>query len=147
MQTISTRETAVNDAPRCRILIVEDDLIIALDLEDMISDMGFDVVGLASGRDHALKLAPVCDIAFVDVNLSDGASGPEIGRVLAEQFGITVVFMTGNAEVVAAGVPGTLGVISKPVSPRTVEDTLRYIIAGRANETMSAPSMLKVFAA
>lgn len=128
-----------------KVLIVEDDLIIALDLEDMVANLGFEVTGLASSLEHALHLAPTSDIAFVDVNLSDGASGPAIGRILAEDFGMTVVFMTGNAEVVAGGVRGTLGVVSKPVSPQTVEETLHYAAARRNNEIASVPAKLKIF--
>jgi DNA-binding NtrC family response regulator len=146
MQTISAREATDGDATRSRILIVEDDLMIALDLEDTLSELGFHVAGLASSHEHAIKLAPDSDIAFVDVNLSDGASGPEIGRILAERFGISVVFMTGNAELVASGVPGTLGVVSKPVSSATVVEMLKYTIAIRANEAAPIPSMLTVFA-
>lgn len=141
------RDPDVDRASTNRVLIVEDDLIIALDLEDMVTDLGFEVAGLASSLEHALHLAPSSTIAFVDVNLSDGASGPAIGRILAEDFGITVVFMTGNAEAVADGVQGTLGVVSKPVSPQTVEETLQYIAARRSNEIAVVPSRLKVFSA
>jgi len=141
------RETHIDHAPKKRVLIVEDELIIALDLEDMVASVGFEVAGLASSLEHALNLAAAADIAFVDVNLSDGASGPAIGRILAEDFGITVVFMTGNAEVVADGVQGTLGVVSKPVSPRTVEETLTYAAARRDNAVAAVPGMLKVFTA
>ena len=146
MQTISVREATDGDPARSRILIVEDDLMIALEMEDMLYELGFEVAGLASSFEHALKLAPDSEIAFVDVNLSDGASGPEIGRILAEQFAISVVFMTGNAEVVAGGVPGTLGVVSKPVSPATVVEILNYAITTRADEVGAVPSMLTLFA-
>jgi DNA-binding NtrC family response regulator len=147
MQAIPMRETQADHAMTNRVLIVEDDLIIALDLEDMVTGHGFEVAGLASSLEHALSLAPGSDIAFVDVNLSDGASGPVIGRILAEDFGIAVVFMTGNAEVVADGVRGTLGVVSKPVSPRTVAETLDYVAARRVNTVALVPTMLRLFAA
>lgn len=139
------RDTQGDHATNKRVLIVEDELIIALDLEDMVTDVGFEVSGLASSLEHALNLAEATDIAFVDVNLSDGASGPAIGRILAEDFGITVVFMTGNPEVVADGVQGTLGVVSKPVSPRTVQETLTYAAARRDNAVAAVPRTLKVF--
>jgi len=139
------RDMQTDHATLNRVLIVEDDLIIALDLEDTVIGYGFEVAGLASSLEHALSLAPMSDIAFVDVNLSDGASGPAIGRILAEDFGITVVFMTGNAEAVADGVQGTLGVVSKPVSPQTVEATLNYVAARRSNGVAVVPAMLKVF--
>jgi DNA-binding NtrC family response regulator len=146
MQSNSLRDESPDHAAGQKVMIVEDDLIIALDLEDIVSRMGFDVAGLASSREHAVKIGPSADVAFVDVNLSDGASGPEIGRLLAEEYGVTVVFMTGNVETVAAGVRGTLGVVSKPFTPRAVEETLRYAIARRNNEHAPAPAMMKVFA-
>jgi len=141
------RDAVDDHAATNKVMIVEDDLIIALDLEDMVAGFGFEVAGLASSLEHALHLAPSSNIAFVDVNLSDGASGPAIGRILAEDFGMTVVFMTGNAEAVADGVRGTLGVVSKPVSPQTVEQTLTYVAARRKNEIAAVPPMLKVFTA
>lgn len=147
MQAKYKRDKAEDHAAMNRVLIVEDDLIIALDLEDMVSSLGFEVAGLASSLEHALHLAPSSNIAFVDVNLSDGTSGPAIGRILAEDFGMTVVFMTGNAEIVADGVRGTLGVVSKPVSPSMVEQTLNYVTAYRNNEIAAAPPMLKIFTA
>ncbi|QWW70883.1 response regulator [Rhizobium sp. WYJ-E13] len=129
-----------------RVLIVEDELLIALDLETIIEDMGLHVAGLASGREAALSLAPLADIAFVDVNLSDGATGPEIGRQLAEDHGISVVFMTANPEVVAGGVRGALGVVAKPVMPRVVEELLKYVTAKRAGTMAVVPPQMVVFA-
>jgi CheY-like chemotaxis protein len=114
-----------------RVLIVEDELFIALDLEETVKAMGFDVAGLASGQDQALKLASLADIAFVDVNLSDGPTGPEIGRRLVEEFGVTVVFMTGNPEAVANRLNGALGVVTKPAMPATVQRTLEQAADAR----------------
>jgi CheY-like chemotaxis protein len=116
---------------RHRVLIVEDELFIALDLEETVRSMGFDVAGLATGQDQALQLASLADIAFVDVNLSDGPTGPEIGRRLVEEFGVTVVFMTGNPDVVADRLNGALGVVTKPAMPSTVQRTLRQASEAR----------------
>jgi FixJ family two-component response regulator len=79
-----------------------------------------------------LKLASLADIAFVDVNLSDGPTGPEIGRRLVEEFGVTVVFMTGNPEAVANRLNGALGVVTKPAMPATVQRTLEQAADARA---------------
>lgn len=114
-----------------RVLIVEDELFIALDLEDTVKAMGFNVAGLANSKDQAMRLAPHADIAFVDVNLVDGATGPEIGRRLVEDYGVTVVFMTGNPEVVEGRVTGALGVVTKPAMPSAVEKTLRRAVEAR----------------
>ncbi len=128
-----------------RVLIIEDEFLIALDLEATVESMGMQVVGLATNREQALQLAPLADVAFVDVNLSDGATGPEIGRRLAEEHGITVVFMTGNPEAVADGVAGALGVVSKPVMPSVVEQSLKYAVARRKGMLAAVPSQMMVF--
>ncbi|KQV70278.1 response regulator [Rhizobium sp. Root1220] len=114
-----------------RVLIVEDEFLIALDLEETVRAMGLAVTGMAADKEQALRLAPMADIAFVDVNLSDGATGPEIGQRLVEEFGITVVFMTGNPEAVIGKVKGALGVVTKPVRPSVVERSLRSAVEAR----------------
>ncbi len=114
-----------------RVLIVEDEFLIALDLEQTVRSLGLEVAGLAVNKEQALKLAPMADIAFVDVNLLDGATGPEIGRRLVEDYGVSVVFMTGNPEALTDRVNGVLGVLTKPVMPSVVERSLRYAVTAR----------------
>jgi len=115
-----------------RVLIIEDEFLIAIDLESTVKEMGLDVIGFATDKEQALRLAPMADIAFVDVNLADGATGPEIGRRLVEEFGVTVVFMTGNPEAVVGRVQGAMGVVSKPTTPSIVQRSLRHALAARS---------------
>lgn len=129
-----------------RVLIVEDEFLIALDLEATVHSMGMEVTGFAANTEQALRFAPTAEIAFVDVNLSDGATGPEIGRKLAEDYGIAVVFMTANPEMVAGGVKGTLGVVSKPVMPSVVEQSLKYAVARRNGMLAAVPAQMLAFA-
>jgi len=110
------------------VLIVEDDYLVALDLETTVREMGLDVVGVATDRRQAFSLAAQADIAFVDVNLADGATGPEIGQRLVDEFGVTVVFMTSNPAAVVGRVPGALGVVSKPATPSIVQNSLRHAL-------------------
>jgi DNA-binding response OmpR family regulator len=130
-----------------KVLIVEDELLIALDLEEMVQSNGMTVAGIANSMERALAAAPFADIALVDVNLSDGATGPAIGRLLAEKFGIAVIFMTANPEAVADGISGTLGVVRKPVAPRVVEQSLKYAVSRRTGQLAAVPSEMQVFAA
>jgi DNA-binding response OmpR family regulator len=145
MLTNVSRRRQASEAMNQRVLIIEDEFLIALDVADTIEQMGLKVVGFASARKHALALAPYADIAFVDVNLTDGRTGPEIGRLLAEEYGLTVVFMTANPEDIAGGVEGTLGVLTKPVMPEVVEKTVGYAIANRLGGMAVVPRELKVF--
>ncbi|PDS81293.1 response regulator [Rhizobium sp. L43] len=145
MATNVVRRWQRDDLMRQRVLIVEDEFLIALDLGATVEAMGMQVAGLANDREQALRLAPLADIAFVDVNLADGPTGPEIGRRLAEEHGIAVVFMTGNPEAVADGVKGAVGVVQKPVMPSLVEQLVKYLAARRVGMFAVVPAQMTVF--
>ena len=128
----------------CRVLVVEDQLLIALHIEEAVLALGHNVVGIAANRRDALAYANDCDVAFVDVQLQDGPTGPEIGRALAQQ-GIAVVFMTANPEVLADGVPGTLGVIPKPLFDLELIGAIQYAVEMRAGGNPLPPERLRRF--
>jgi CheY-like chemotaxis protein len=146
MATNVVRRWQRDDLVKQRVLIVEDEFLIALDLGATVEGMGMQVAGLANDREQALRLAPSADIAFVDVNLADGPTGPELGRRLAEEHGIAVVFMTGNPESVADGVKGAVGVVQKPVMPSVVEQLVKYLAARRVGMFAVVPAQMTVFA-
>lgn len=146
MATNVVRRWQRDDLMQQRVLIVEDEFLIALDLGATVEGMGMQVAGLANDREQALRLAPSADIAFVDVNLADGPTGPELGRRLAEEHGIAVVFMTGNPESVADGVKGAVGVVQKPVMPSVVEQLVKYLAARRVGMFAVVPAQMTVFA-
>ncbi|OWV74007.1 response regulator [Rhizobium sp. R339] len=146
MATNVVRRWQRDDLMKQRVLIVEDEFLIALDLGATVENMGMQVAGLAHDREQALRLAPLADIAFVDVNLADGPTGPDIGRRLAEEHGIAVVFMTGNPEMVADGIKGAVGVIQKPVMPSVVEQLVKYLAARRVGMFAVVPKQMTVFA-
>jgi CheY-like chemotaxis protein len=106
-----------------KVLVVEDEPIIAFDLENLVLDNGFEIAGLARTRAEALALAPKADIALVDVQLADGPTGPAIARHLIDIYGIEVIFMTGNPEMVANFV-GAVCVVPKPHSLEKIEAAL-----------------------
>ncbi|ARO32839.1 response regulator CheY-like domain-containing protein (plasmid) [Rhizobium sp. NXC14] len=145
MATNVVRRYQQDDLMKQRVLIVEDEFLIALDLGATVEGIGMQVAGLANDREQALRLAPSSDIAFVDVNLADGPTGPELGRRLAEEHGIAVVFMTGNPETVADGVKGAVGVVQKPVMPWLVEQLLKYLAARRVGMFAVVPAQMTVF--
>jgi len=130
------------------VVIIEDHLLLALDLEDAVSAAGLNagVVGFASRKKHALQIGGLAAIAFVDVNLADGPSGPEIGRILAEDHDVTVIFTTADPEMLGTGVSGTMGVLKKPVSPEAVRGALTYAIARRRGDLAIVPPELTLFA-
>ncbi|WP_152044570.1 response regulator [Aureimonas psammosilenae] len=83
-----------------RILIVEDELILAMDLEDVLTDAGYEVVGLAADMHQALKIAASekPDIAIMDVNLARGTNGVETARRLRLDLDVPSLFVSGNLD-------------------------------------------------
>lgn len=101
------------------VLIVEDEIFVALDLERILMDAGYHVAAIAADRESAMKAAPGCGIAFVDVNLRDGPTGPAIAQRIAQDYGVKVVFVTANPTQIGDA-PGSLGYIRKPFSEAAI---------------------------
>lgn len=129
----------------CRILIVEDEPLIAMGLEDAVVELGHQLVGVAACKADALALADEADVALLDVFLLDGKSGPEIGRILAER-DVSVLFMTGNPEELGDGIPGTLGVIAKPVLDLEAVQAVQYAADRHEERKAIPPARLVEFA-
>lgn len=100
-------------------LIVEDEIFVALDLERILLDAGYDVVAIAADSQSALQAAPNCSFAFVDVNLRDGPTGPDIAQRIAREHGVKVVFVTANPGQIGH-VRDALGYIRKPFSETAI---------------------------
>ncbi|PPD13651.1 MAG: response regulator [Methylobacterium sp.] len=126
-----------------KILIVEDEAMVALDLEAWLEEFGYAPVGIAPDAATAYRLAATAPtLALVDLNLRDGLSGPEIGRRLAHEFGVRVLFMTANPRLLEPGIPGTLGVLAKPYEPQAVQAAIEFAL----ERNPVAPPELRVFA-
>lgn len=131
-----------------RILIVEDEAIVAMELRFVLEDLAHEVVDTVADATTAMECARETDIdlALVDIHLSDGPSGVQLGRKLAEE-GLTVLYMTANPGMVMGGVAGPLGVLSKPVDEIAVKKAVDYALRRRRGEPVEyAPPELTVFA-
>lgn len=122
-----------------RILIVEDEFLIALELESLLQDAGHDVVGIAASSEEAIalgrELSP--DLAFVDIHLADGLTGIDVARELADRHHVTVLFMTANAKRIPEDFAGARGVIAKPYTERGVKEALAYVMAEHEQNVIS----------
>jgi two-component system, response regulator PdtaR len=127
------------------VLIVEDEIFTALDIECALEDAGYRSVGIAPDRQTALLLAEDADIAFVDLNLRDGLTGIEIGRQLAVEFGVKVVYMTANPTLLGKGISGTMGVLTKPCTHAVVKAAADFAAQGDAAPTRTPPDELVLF--
>lgn len=128
-----------------KILVVEDEIFVAAEIEHVIEEMGFTAVGIAADERSALSLATQADVALVDLNLQDGPTGIRIGRILAQTHGVTVLFMTANPSQLGEGVPGTVGVLPKPVTDRDLRAAVSYAVARHDAAEATPPPRLKLF--
>ena len=127
--------------PALRILVVEDEALIALELEFLLDDLGYVTVGIAasSAEAIALGLSTAPDVALVDIHLVDGPTGVDVARALSADPRTTVVFMTANAKRIPDDFAGAFGVIAKPYSERVVASTLDYVAGCRAGRVPAPP--------
>lgn len=124
------------------ILIVEDEVLVALEMESILEERGYDVVGIAADLEGALAFAGRnVDLALVDLNLRDGLTGPEIGRRLANEHHARVLFVTANPRLLGDGIAGTVGVLTKPTDEASLTSAVEFALE-RAAE---APPSLRRF--
>ena len=92
--------TKVKNGSRSRALIVEDEFLIALDLEAAMSGLGFEICGLAPNAEEARALAMdhQPDVVLVDVYLGGVREGIETARWLREVCDASVVFVTAHTD-------------------------------------------------
>lgn len=120
----------MNEAPRRvlppKVLIVEDESLVAMLVEDMVLECGGEVVEIAGSFESALKAAGVLDLDFaiIDVNLNGQRAYP-IADILRER-GIPFAFATGYG---AAGLPAPYDQATVLTKPFQVEDVERALIA------------------
>lgn len=117
----------VSQPPDLRVMIVEDQALLAMELELVLTDCGCDVVGCAMDKASAFAIAgrESPELALVDVNLLDGMTGPQVAQRLVAEHGAAVVFLTANPEQIPEGFSGALGAVCKPFD----EQTIRAVVA------------------
>lgn len=88
------KDNSLTDSRR-RVLVVEDEMLVAMLIEDMLTDLGFEVVGPAMRLEAAMPLATEAelDFAVLDVNLGDRKSFP-VAEILRKR-GVPFIFATG----------------------------------------------------
>lgn len=111
------------------ILIVEDEVLLATELAFLVEEAGCVPVGHAMCSEEARELASELrpDLALVDVHLSDGPTGVEVARLIADDCGGVALFMTANVKRLPPDFAGAVGVIGKPYSEYGVKTALAFL--------------------
>ena len=143
MTTTAAGVTSATTARRgpLRVLIVEDEALLAMQVECLLLEAGHEPVGHALDSAEALALAGAVrpDLALVDVHLRDGLTGVEVMRALTRDHGIAGVFVTANLRLVPSDFAGALAAISKPFSETAFQQALRYLTRRLRGAAPSSP--------
>ena len=110
-----------------RVLIIEDEPIIALDLENLVTELGHKVVAVAATKDDAVAKAKSerPGLVLADINLGEGGSGINAVSEILASFDIPVIFITAYPEKLLTGErPEPTYLIAKPFLPETVQATV-----------------------
>jgi DNA-directed RNA polymerase specialized sigma24 family protein len=105
------------------VLIIEDEVLIAIDLETLVESLGHRVIGIARTHAEAVKLAQAKQpgLILADIQLADGSSGLDAVNELMRSFKAPVIFITAYPERFLTGQrPEPAFLISKPFQPAMV---------------------------
>ncbi|WP_062212727.1 response regulator [Aureimonas sp. AU12] len=121
------------------VLIVEDEMLLAMDLEDILVEAGYGVVGNAVDMHQAIAMcerqADQIDIAIMDVHLARGTSGVETAKVLRQRWDIPSLFVSGNIDEKMQALAlkwQPAGFVGKPFSQREVLKALAAVSTSAA---------------
>lgn len=106
------------------VMIIEDEPLIALDIESLIKGLGHTVTGIARTHDEAVKLADSAapEIVLADIQLADGSSGIDAVNDILNKYNVPVVFITAYPERLLTGnKPEPAFLITKPFIPDMVK--------------------------
>ena len=107
-----------------RVLVIEDEPIIAADLEALVEELGHSVVGNATTRDEAVEMARTNrpGLVLCDIQLADNSSGVDAAHDILAMMDVPVIFITAFPERLLTGErPEPAYLITKPFMPNTVK--------------------------
>ena len=114
----------IEQQTRARVLIIEDEPIIAMDIETIVRDLGHEVTGVAVTRDEAVALAMEDrpGLVLADIQLADDSSGIDAVKDILAEFEVPVIFITAFPERLLTGErPEPTFLITKPFQRSTVK--------------------------
>jgi DNA-directed RNA polymerase specialized sigma24 family protein/CheY-like chemotaxis protein len=125
---LDAADAAIRNQLSARVLIIEDEPIIGLDLTRLARELGHEVLGVAATRDEAVTMAQrtLPGLILADVRLADGSSGMDAAADILESFDIPVIFITAFPEHLLTGDrPEPAFLITKPFR----EDAVKALIS------------------
>lgn len=121
-----------------RILIVEDEYFVALDMEDTLRQAGFEVAGIARTAEEAVRLAEATrpDLVVMDIMLPGRRDGIEAATEIFERFGIRSIFASAVRDphsLERATRANSVGWLSKPYTPAALVAAVKSALQAGPN--------------
>lgn len=139
---IETARREMEDSVSGRVMVIEDEAIIAMDLQDIVSEMGHAITGVARTADGAVELFQKerPDLILSDIQLADGSSGIDaVNEILKAAGDIPVIFITAFPERLLTGErPEPAFVITKPYNEDQVRSAVSQAMFFASTETLTA---------
>ncbi|MDB5364397.1 MAG: cheY [Rhodospirillales bacterium] len=134
---------------KLKILVAEDDAILAYALELVVHEAGHEMVGPFPTAAAALgaigEIGP--DVAFVDIGLDGLTNGVALAQVLTARFGTTVFLVSGDRRTALGSRGAAYGFIEKPATETTFRAALVHATAVRGGATEALPAGIVPLAA
>ena len=125
-----------------RVMIIEDEAIIAMDIADIVTSIGHEVTGIARTRKEAVALAAKIkpDLILSDIQLADNSSGIDaVDDILAQFEDMPVIFITAFPERLLTGAkPEPAFLITKPFSEEQVRSAVSQAMFFASTEGIDA---------
>jgi two-component system, response regulator PdtaR len=120
--------------PALRVLIVEDEALFALDLEDLVRELGHQPVGMAATQTAAVSAAMRArpDLVLMDIRLAQGGDGLAAAREIRARTGIPCIFITAHSDAATrtlAREAGGLAFLVKPIEKAELAGALERAAA------------------
>ncbi len=124
---------------RSRVLVVEDDAIVAAHLERVLEQMGYDVVGLAATGEDAIELAgrEAPHVVLMDVRLRGEMDGTRAAEEIRLRWGVPVIYLTAYADeplIEKAKLTSPYGYLAKPVREKELRASIEMALYKHATD-------------
>jgi DNA-binding LytR/AlgR family response regulator len=129
--------------PAVKILIVEDESLVAMDMSDTLIRLGYDVLPTAQNYDEAIatlsEKSP--DLVLMDINLGHGKTGIDLAQVIRTRYDLPFVFLTSHSDkatVALAAATQPNGYLVKPYSSEDLFTSIEVALANFAKKKAAA---------
>jgi two-component system response regulator LytT len=126
----------------CRILIVEDESLVAMDMERMLTDLGYDVLPNVNSYDDAVQLLDTTkpDLVLLDITLNDTKTGIDLSHVLQQQYKVPFIYVTSHSDkktIDQALVTKPNGYLLKPFDANDLYTAIEVALSNFSGQTLN----------